>query len=1064
LFRDCQNQNLTVMAVRISQIKTDGILSVLIQLFVIMSPASALASLQAQQLTQAEFSKELRAAYNTNDDKLAASLIKDHRLFVKAFVNDLSTESIREELKGNNVESGQARIIAEKTAATFENTFGERSLTVGVNYLKLWSKEQKRKKLVADSLYVLGTSIRGNAADRERAIEIHQRALDLYKEIGDERGEAEVLGGLGLICTFKNDYQTALSYYNEALIKREKVDDRLLIGNTVNSMGSIYYGIIKDYRIALPYFDRAEAIRTELGDSLNLGRTILLKASTLDNLGQFEPSLEYYTRACELNKVSGDQSRVAESLLKAGTVLNYLGKYPEALESLDKALEINKAINKSSGISEALNQTGYVYLKLGDLNKALDKFNEAIKITKDQNDKWGLAGVYNNLGIMLQNAGRFEKALEYYTNALNIYEELGDQGSVLILIGNIGTINFDLKDYAKAEEYHLKGLRLSRDLNSKDQEVTNLLNLANNQIYLGKFDEAMSNYNTGLIIAHSLNSPDLIWKITAGIAETWERKGNYEKAVELNDTVLKIIEGMRNTLQSDEQKSSFMASERYVFEDVINLLSVLHEKDGTKGYDKLAFQYSERSKSRAFLDLLAESLANVKGGENNELLNKQDELLTGLTEAKQLLEQESKAEQPDQQKINGIKEKIKITEEELNKLHQQIRVTNPRYADLHYPQPVSLEEVKALCPDKNTVILEYSVGDSSSCLWVITQSAHKLFRLPDRKTLQDQVEPFRFALSNPDQTNIEFITRGGYTLYKQLLEPAGPYLTKKSKLVIIPDGILNYLPFEVLLTDNKGIGAGNSFSGLPYLVKKYPVSYGQSASVLKSLLSGQKEVRLSDPGNKKLVAFGDPVYQNSNDTSQTSLETYKRLDNSGKEIENIASFFKKGNADTYLRNDATEENVKRDDELKKFNYVHFATHGFIDETKPDFSSLVLTQDKNSEEDGFLQATEIFNLKLNADLVVLSACQTGLGKLVRGEGMVGLTRAFMYAGSPTVMVSLWSVSDASTATLMGEFYRNLVKEKLDKTDALRKAQLFMLGNEKFAHPFYWAPFVLIGDWR
>jgi CHAT domain-containing protein len=206
------------------------------------------------------------------------------------------------------------------------------------------------------------------------------------------------------------------------------------------------------------------------------------------------------------------------------------------------------------------------------------------------------------------------------------------------------------------------------------------------------------------------------------------------------------------------------------------------------------------------------------------------------------------------------------------------------------------------------------------------------------------------------------------------------------------------------------------------------------------------------------------VYENENDLAVVPEKGYQRLKYSGEEVKNIASFFKEGNAEIYLRENATEENVKRAGELKKFNYIHFATHGFIDEAKPDFSSLVLTKNNNSEEDGLLHATEIFNLKLNADLVVLSACQTGLGKLIRGEGMVGLTRAFMYAGTPTVMVSLWSVSDVSTVTLMGEFYRNLVIEKLGKTDALRKAQLTMLSDEKFAHPFYWAPFVLIGDWR
>jgi len=191
---------------------------------------------------------------------------------------------------------------------------------------------------------------------------------------------------------------------------------------------------------------------------------------------------------------------------------------------------------------------------------------------------------------------------------------------------------------------------------------------------------------------------------------------------------------------------------------------------------------------------------------------------------------------------------------------------------------------------------------------------------------------------------------------------------------------------------------------------------------------------------------------------------FNRLEYSGKEVELIASYFPAGYSDIYLGSDVNEEKVKGREALKNYDYIHFAAHGFIDENHPDLSSIVLTQNKNSGEDGFLRAAEIFNLDMNADLVVLSACQTGLGKLVRGEGMVGLTRAFMYAGSPAVMVSLWSVSDFSTATLMGEFYRGLVKENLSKTDALRKAQLTLLKNEKFSHPYYWAPFVLFGDWN
>jgi CHAT domain-containing protein/Tfp pilus assembly protein PilF len=989
------------MASTIRSIKSDGIISILLLFIFFLSSNLVISSPQSLQLTQAQFSEELGKAYIQNNDQLADSLIKDHRLLVKPFVNDLITESIRQELKGKTSESKQATGIAEKAAASFEKIFGEKSLTIAVNYLKSWSKKQKGEKLVADSLYALGTKLRGK--EPEKAAEIYKEALELYKNIGEERGEAEILGGFGLIYS-TSDGEKSMSYYKEALIAREKVDDKLLIGNSLNSIGSIYSSFFKNYQEAIKYFDRAAAIRKEIGDLPNFGKTINNKAITYEKMGQSGQALEFYRQSFEISQLLGDQVHMAESLIKSGKMLIELGKYPEAINDLEYGLKINRDLNNGQGISDALTQIGFVHLKMGDYSTALEKFNEAIKITKAQNDQWGLAGAYNNLAITLQNVGRSEKALEYYKDALSIYEEQKDSSSVLIALNNIGTVYFDLKDYLKAEEYHERGLKISQELKVRDQEANYFLNLANDQNLLGKTDEALKNYKSGFEIARALNNPDLTWRFIAGLAENYKTRKEYDKVVELNDTVLKILEDLRSTLSSGDYKTTFMAKERYVYEDIINLLEILYEKDKSKGYDALAFSYAERSKSRVLLDLLTESNA---------------------------------------------------------KIHKE---NDQRSEALKYPEPVSLKEAQTLCPDKNTIILEYSVGDSSSCLWVITQSDHKLYRLPDRKILQEQIETIRFALQEPKEKISEFYTQAANFLYEKLIKPAEPYLSKKSRLIIIPDGVLNYLPFEVLLTENKGSRQRASYSDLPFLVKKYPVSYVQSASVLKNLLSMKSEPENGKAGDKKLIAFGDPVYENENDSAVVPGKGYQRLKYSGEEVKNIASFFKEGNAEIYLRENATEENVKRAGELKKFNYIHFATHGFIDEAKPDFSSLVLTKNNNSEEDGLLHATEIFNLKLNADLVVLSACQTGLGKLIRGEGMVGLTRAFMYAGTPTVMVSLWSVSDVSTVTLMGEFYRNLIKEKLGKTDALRKAQLTMLSDEKFAHPFYWAPFVLIGDWR
>jgi len=679
-------------------------------------------------------------------------------------------------LKGKLVESKHLASIAGKTAEIFNNAFGEKSLTIAVNYLTVWTKEQKEKKLIADSLYALGTKLRGN--EPKKAAGIYYDAIGIYKNIGDERGESEILGGLGLVYT-NIDYDSSLVYYKDALAIREKVDDRILIGNTLNSIGSLYYGVFKNYSLALDYLDRAEKVRTDLGDSLNLGRTIHTKAYTLDNLGQYELANKYFRRSIELNQLSGDKVRVAESLLKIGTILNNLSKYADALASLEKALEIYREIDEKSGISDALNQIGFVYLKMGDYDKALEKFNEAIKITKEQKDQWGLAGIYNNMAIMLQNVGRTEKALDYYKSALAIYEELKDQGNILVALNNIGTTYFDMKYYSTAEEYHKKGLNLSRELKDRDEEANYLLNLGNDQNLQGKADEALVNYKAGFEIARTLNNPDLTWKLFAGLAENYETSGDYRKVVELNDTALKIIEELRSTLPGDEFKTTYMAKERYVYEDIIDLLETLHEKDRTKGYDKLAFLYAEQSKSRVLLDLLSST---------------------------------------------------KLTSDD-----------NPDKGFLHNLEPVSLDEAKALCPDKNTLVLEYSVGDSSSCLWVITRSDFKIFRLPRRKILQEQIETIRFSLLDPQQGISDFFTNAGSILYEELIKPAESFLSKKSRLIIIPDGVLNYLPFEVLLTENKKPTAGISYSDLPFLVKKYPVSYGQSASVLKTLIAKSPE-------------------------------------------------------------------------------------------------------------------------------------------------------------------------------------------------------------------------------
>ncbi len=277
---------------------------------------------------------------------------------------------------------------------------------------------------------------------------------------------------------------------------------------------------------------------------------------------------------------------------------------------------------------------------------------------------------------------------------------------------------------------------------------------------------------------------------------------------------------------------------------------------------------------------------------------------------------------------------------------------------------------------------------------------------------------------------------------------------KKSQLVILPDGILHYVPFEVLITNEPTPGADKPYEKLTYLGKKFPTSYGQSASAYLSMVEDRSTSVGTGLEMKELVAFGDPIYEGK----------FKRLEYSGKEIEDIALLFPEGSVKTFIREEATEENAKKENMLSNYRHLHFATHGVMDEKNPERSGLVLSQVNLSTEDGILRADEISGLELNAALVVLSACQTGMGKMIRGEGMIGLSRSFMHAGTRSVVMSLWSVSDQSTNVLMLRFYENLILKGVSLAKALQLARISMIKDELYAHPFFWAPFVLTGDWQ
>jgi CHAT domain-containing protein len=424
---------------------------------------------------------------------------------------------------------------------------------------------------------------------------------------------------------------------------------------------------------------------------------------------------------------------------------------------------------------------------------------------------------------------------------------------------------------------------------------------------------------------------------------------------------------------------------------------------------------------------------------------------------------------------------------------------------------LTLSEVQQQVLDDDTALLEYSLGDDNSYVWVVTRERASVFKLPAGATMNQLAMAFRAQLipprlqrrnvgidvpsdqqqrglgisTQPPSENTSAFSRASNALYKIAVAPAAAAIGNR-RLVIVADGALNFVPFEALVTTER---AGD-YSSLDYLIKTNKVSYAPSASVTAAVrnqkrTAGRNILLVADP----IFSSTDPRLQNTasgkpteatrglglesavTDTTGTAPLsngplTLPRLAGTRAEAERIADLAKTSGtrADLWLDLGANEDDVKTR-EVQTYRVVHVATHGVLDAVRPQFSGLVLSLVGNkNDDDGFLRTSEVFNVKLGAPLVMLSACESGLGKVKRGEGVIGLTRAFMYAGAPTVGVTLWSVADKPTAELMTDFYRQLLGPNPSPSGAMREAQLTMIGGKKYSAPFYWAPFVLVGEWK
>ncbi|MCX6564184.1 MAG: CHAT domain-containing protein [Candidatus Aminicenantes bacterium] len=762
-----------------------------------------------------------------------------------------------------------------------------------------------------------------------------------------------------------------------------------------------------------------------------------------------------------LNETALGIARAIRNKKDEGICLNNIGAYhlkiadySKALAYFDQALSIARAVKNPQSENESLNNMGIAYQEIGDYDRALATLNAALLLDQQAFGRDYTAIDLNNIGIVYRKKGLlsgsaedFRKALEYFRKALDLIDVERAKKTAVNILNDIGTVHSDMGNPSKALAYFERALRIAESTADKEGISLTANNLGIVYYNLGDYDKAAEYSRRAIDIAVQIQTGHVLWEALLELANSAAKQGRLDEALSYYKDSISVIESARSSLDLEELKASYLGTDKRIeaYHNLIDVLVRLHRSDPGKDYDTQAFFYLEKAKARAFLDSIEVAQVPLLQGIDFRLAREEKRLARELNDFyKKLLDPNLTAGQK-----ADLGESISRGEDDYEKLKREIRASSPAYAGLKYPEVIPLIEARKTLADAGTTFISYSVGKDGSYGFALDNKGLKIFPIPARKELQAKVSAYLKVVSDKDASDFSL----GRELFAELVRPGLDPAAKR--LVFIPDDILHFLPFETLR---------RSDGREAWLIEDYAVAYAPSLSSLREIILRGRQ---GGPKPKKdLLAFGDPDYgaEDKADIFQnfyaSSAFRFFPLKFSGTEVKRIAALFKPRRADVYVKALASEKTLQSVP-LADYKIIHFAAHGLIDDQRPARSSIVLSLDPASPEDGFVQVREIYNLKLRASLVGLSACQTGLGRFVRGEGIEGLNRAFFYAGASSVLMTLWSVNDEAGSQLMERFYRRL-RAADPITDALRAAKLDLIRSPAFSHPYYWAGYVVTGD--
>jgi CHAT domain-containing protein len=819
-------------------------------------------------------------------------------------------------------------------------------------------------------------------------------------------------------------------------------------------------------------------------------QTLFTEAKALRNertQKSYQQAIEKYAAAFVIWQNLNEKLMQAFTLHEVGNIYGDIGEFQKAIDSHTKAAALYKEAKWPRGEADVTVNIGWVYGELGDTQNRLAMYDRAAAIYQTVG---GIDPVLiSNFGTTYAKLGQYQRALDIHLHVLEMRRPLGEPLGLGITLRNIGDCYEHLGNKQKALDYFNESLPYMEKADNHFYTASTLMNLGLIYESLDQREKALDYLNQALKVRQRISDERGIGSTLFYIARVQRDLGNLGEARKQIEAALELVEKLRTRVSSQQLRATFFASVQQFREFYIDLLMRLHKENPSLHLDAAAFNASETGRARSLLELLSEANAEIHHGVDPELLKRKRSLEESIAD-KADRQMRLWKENPTEDQTTAAAKEIAALTTEYEQVEARIRDTSPRYAALTQPRPLNLEETQKQVLDADTLLLEYSIGEHKSFLWAVTPESIKSYELPNRATVEPLARRVYELLTERNQSvanetleqrrqrlqsaDAEYL-KAAASLSQTILGPAAAEL-KNKRLLIVSDGVLQFVPFS---------GLPDPTNARP-LMLDHEIVTAPSTAVVASL---RQETTNRKPAPKTLAVFADPVFSTDDSrvliakrahaareekTSQTDavrsasevgLGDLRRLRFSRQEADAITRY-----ATQDLKLEAVDFQANRtlatSAELSQYQIVHFATHGLINNTHPELSGVVLSlvDEKGRPQNGFLRLYDLYNLKLSADLVVLSACQTALGKEIRGEGLVGLTRGFMYAGAPRVVASLWQIDDRATAEFMKRFYEGMLGQKLRPAAALRAAQASMSKDPRWHQPHYWAAFTLQGEWK